>query len=1389
MSNSFTRIKELSPEQRDLLLRRLVHAKKQEGEPEKLTRFKHDGAAGAPLSFAQERQWFLDRLNPGDPAFNITGSLRLVGNLSLPALQKTFDAIVRRHDTLRANFSAPAGDPVQTIRPPAPVNMNVVDLSHLDAASREAETRRLYAEETARGFDLANDPLLRVRLLRLGDPEHFLIFAMHHIVSDGWSIGVLLEEMARLYTTFVEGKKADLPDLPVSYADFAAWQRRRLRDWALEHSLAFWRKQLEEPPLVLELRPDRLLHSSALSAERDLAGAISERLVGKKLKQDLEALCRREDCTMFVTLLTAFMVLLMRCSAREDILIGSPVSGRIRVETEGLVGLFLNTLALRAWLPAELSFREAIALVRKTVLDGLAHHEVPFERVVQETDPERSSASHPLFETFFNFTPSPPRVLELPGLRASFEAPVGMRSEFSLVLYVTEWEGTLELKALYQCARYSQLRMDCFMEQLESILHQVVSDSERRLGSLDLSTALSQRLLPDPAKPLDRPEQIPVTVSIAEWIARTPDKPAVVQGDAILTYAQLGGAMDALARRLRAAGLKPGDVVAVRGPRSPGFVACMAGALRAGGVLMNLSVDLPTRRQHQMMQQSGARFLFQVGPQRNEDDGPGEMPGLVIITVDALGGLNGGRAPANDSDVEGPSAAGHAPAYIFFTSGSTGTPKAVRGTHQGLAHFLAWQRQTFDVGPADRCAQLTGLSFDVVLRDVFLPLTSGAVLVLPPDGDSGGASMVRWLEQERITLLHTVPSVAETWLLDLKPGVPLSSLKHTFFAGEPLTAALVERWRQAFPEAGEIVNLYGPTETTLAKCFYRVPAQPRAGIQPIGRPLPQTQILVLTPQRTVCGIGEPGEIAVRTPFRSLGYLDAAEENARRFIANPFSGDADDRLYLTGDRGAYCADGMIEFLGRLDHQVKLHGVRIEPAEVAATLQSCPEVATCAVVAREDTPGAPVLVAYVVLRRGVSESTRRLREFLRQRLPAPMVPSRFVILDSLPLTPNQKLDRDRLPAPGGTRPNLESSYTAPRDVTELRLTQIWEDLLNVRPVGVTDNFFDLGGHSLLSLRLLVKIEQSLGTKLPLATLFESPTIEHLAAVTRRQNREQSQVVSLWSADHRLKLFLVHTGGGTVLNYVPLVRHLAPEVPVYGIQALGLDGEGEPQHDLVQMAADYVAKMRELQPEGPYLLAGHSLGGIIAFEMARQLDEAGAPVALLAMFDSILARGPEDDISGHDADARVLAEAATTIGRFVGKEVELSPDALRTLSTEARIDYVLDLLARRDALAFDGAAALVRNLLTVSRAHLVARRAYRPAVSPVPITLFRARDARPSDHAAADADVAIRQSLGWSAVSTHPVGVRWVAGDHVTMMNEPHAGGLAQNFGISLSEALRS
>jgi amino acid adenylation domain-containing protein len=1018
-------LRNLSPEQRDLLLRKLKPKKKADG-PQARDR----DAGDAPLSFAQEREWFRNRLFP-EVAHNISGALRLDGNLSMEALQAACDGVLRRHEALRTTFHAPDGTPVQRIAPASPVPIDVIDL----AGPRHdvSEWRRHYAEEVTRTFDLTRDRLLRVTLLRLAAGAHVLLLTIHHIVSDGWSIGVLIAEFSELYSASVQAREPALPPLTIQYADFALWQRDRTKGDTLDDGLSYWREQLQDPPRPLALEPDRIAHGAA-AAERDHEGASRVTRMDPSLKRGLEELSRVEGTTLFVTLLTAFFVLLMRCTGVEDLLAGSPVSGRTRVETEGLIGLLLNTLALRARLARDMTFREAMSVVRTTVLGALDHADVPIERVVRDLGLDRSANMQPLYETIFNFPPATPRRIELAGLSVHVEDAPALIEEFSTQLLVSDYDGTLELDLRYRKQRYTDARMAAFLDQYVSVLQQITRDAGRRIESLDLTTASSRTLLPDPTRPLDQPAQTPVPHLIAGWIARTPNAIAVQQGKEAITFAQFGTAMTAIANLLCERGLEPGQVAAIFGDRSPGLIAAMAGTLLAGGVLLTLSPDLPEQRRRLMIAEASARFLLNVGNSEMATDS------IEALSIDA----HLRDVAAADDDLARHLATTHQRAYIFFTSGSTGTPKGVVGTHAGLAHWLAWQRDTFGVGTLDRCGQLTGLSFDVVLRDVFLPLTSGATLVLPEPADTAsGADTLRWLERERISLLHTVPAVADLWLRDKPAGVALRNLRRLFFAGEPLTATLVARWREAFPESAEIINIYGPTETTLAKCFYRVPASLRAGVQPLGAALPQTQVLVLTEEHALCGIGEPGQIAIRTPFRTLGYLNAPDENRKRFIANPFLHDPDDVIYLSGDRGAYGADGLLEFRGRVDHQVKVRGVRVEPGEVTAVLQNSPDVASCAVIARDDDGNGPVLVAYVVLQKNEREDVGRLQDFLAQRLPAAMVPTAFVFLDTLPLTPNQKLDRDRLPPPSRIRMTAEIRYVAPRDTTELQLVQIWEE----------------------------------------------------------------------------------------------------------------------------------------------------------------------------------------------------------------------------------------------------------------------------------------------------------------------------------------------------------
>jgi amino acid adenylation domain-containing protein len=697
--------------------------------------------------------------------------------------------------------------------------------------------------------------------------------------------------------------------------------------------------------------------------------------------------------------------------------------------------------------------------------------------------------------------------VNLPGLTTENLAFVEAQSKFDLTLYSRDRGDDIHFNLVYRTDLFTESWVRCFLQQYSWLLAQIVDAPEQRVGSYSLVTNESREFLPDPAAVIEEPLQRLVTEIFFSWAQKSPLQTAVSQGEHSWTYEQLAERADAIGRFLKHTGLKTGDVVAVYGRRSAGLVASMLGTLVSGGALLLIDCQLPDERKRLMLKEARARSLLLVGvddkdwldaAQATESFSIESMTGAVIDADSSL----------NLKTVSLPKVSPEDPAYLFFTSGTTGTPKAVLGCHKGLSHFLCWQRETFGIEASDRIAQLTNISFDPVLRDVFLPLTSGATVCLPED-DLEDGDRIEWLQRERISVLHIVPSLANAWLSCATRPCALNHLRWVFFTGEPLTDTLVRQWRSTCLSSGEIVNLYGPTETTLVKCFYRVPAEPRPGIQPVGLPIPGAQALVLAHNKQLCGINEPGEIVIRTPFRTLGYMDS-EESAGRFLRNPFREDPEDVVYFTGDAGRYRSDGMLEILGRIDDQVKVRGVRVEPAEVTAILSQHPFVKDCIVVGKKNAHGETCLVAYVViLQDGSTTTAAQLRSYLLGRLPVAIVPSMIVLLDALPLAPNGKVDRNALPEPDHAR-QTGDSFSAPRSDLEKVLAGIWAEVLKLEKIGVHDNFFDAGGHSLLAIRVLSRVTQAFHLTIPLKVLFESPTVAEMAEVIE-QNQARTAMPS--------------------------------------------------------------------------------------------------------------------------------------------------------------------------------------------------------------------------------------------------------------------------------------
>ena len=1208
--------------------------------------------------------------------------------------------------------------------------------------------------------------------MRLDERTWRFVWTFHHMLLDGWSMAPLLRDLFALYAIERTGEEAALePVRP--YRDYIAWLGRQ--DLAAAEQA--WRRALagftDPTPLALprpavpvdaaEEEPGRLLaHLSAAATD------------------GLKAFARRHQLTLNTVMQGCWALLLGRYAGEDDVVFGIVTSGRSAPlpGIHGMVGLFLNTLPVRVAMPAGERLASWLQRLQEEQAELRQYDHTP---LVQVQSWSEVPAGRPLFESLFAFENYPidesVREQAGPGLEIG-AVEMLEKTNFPLHLIVSVQEQ-VRLRVFFDRRRFAEAAVERLLRHFEalcaSLLASAGSLSDPRLEDLSLLGAEDHRLLADPAAVLPEPTFPPVARLFLDRAAAAPDTVALCQGGTVWSYAGLRRRALAIARHLADHGVAPGEIVAVTSPPSLDLIATLLGVLIARGAFLILDRKLPAARRRLLAERSGARHLVRLdgdGSGAESWDGLDEESvsgiSLVWLDPDVLAGFEADGAP--EPADPGPDD----PAYVFFTSGTTGTPKAILGRQRGLAHFVSWQRDAFEIAAGDRVAQLTGLAFDVVLRDIFLPLVSGATLCLPDDGDRSPERMLPWLAEEAITALHTVPSLASVWLDAVPEGLRLSSLRWVFFAGEPLTDHLVRRWRAELAPQGGVVNLYGPTETTLAKCFYRVPDPPAPGVQPVGAAIPSAQALVLAGGRR-CAVGEAGEIVIRTPFRSLGYLAASEEDHRRFRPNPFRDDAGDLLYFTGDRGRYRADGVLEILGRLDDQVKIRGMRVEPGEVRAALLRQDGVRECAVVAREDSPGNKRLVAYVVPADTAGFDVTEARHILRRELPDYMVPAAIMVLAALPLTPNGKLDRRALPVPEGARADHLGRYVAPRDRTEVELVAIWEDLLGVSPIGVGDDFFELGGHSLLAMRLVSVVQDRFGCNLPLATLLAPGTIEDFAALLQRDggSRFTSPVVPLHASGSRPRFFCVHPGGGGVLCYRDLAQRLGPEQPFFAFQARGLDGAPVPEETRMEdLARSYVEAMRLIQPTGPYLLGGWSFGGKIAFEMARQLEAAGERCAALVLLD---APAPGALAIREDVD---LVALAGEVGLAVDEQ------ELQQVAPEARFDYLAERATAGGALQID--TEQLRRLFAVYRAHHQASLTYEPGMYAGEVVILRARERLNDKYPGLTAGA---PDFGWGRYCSEPPTVLPVPGNHLTMVRPPHVETLAAVLGRVLAGVAES
>jgi amino acid adenylation domain-containing protein len=1409
-----SRIAALSPAKRALF--ELELKKKSARARGEATIRRRPNQESSPLSFAQQRLWFMNQLEPASPIYNESRAIRLRGSLDVESLQKSLDRIVARHDVLRTNFIALDGNPQQTITDSRAVELPVIDLRSCRGIDRESEAHRLLTDVIRRPFDLSRDLLLRVLLLRLAEEEHILLFVQHHIASDGWSTSIFWRELTALYEAFTSGRPDPLSELPIQYADYALWQRDRLSGETLESQLAYWIKQLENLA-PLQLTPDR-----ARPGAHDYAGDRQTFLIPQEVTDGLRRLSRDEGVTLFMTLLAAFQTLLHRYTGQNDIAVGSPIAGRTHPEVEGLIGFFVNTLVLRAEVSGHLTFRQFLARVREVAWGAYQHQELPFEKLVAELQPDRDLGRNPLFQVIFAFQNVPRQTMALPGLEVSQVEVDSGTTKFDLALFMWEEHEGLRGRVQYSTALFDADTIERLLGHFETMLLGIVTDPDHRLSDLPLLTEREkhQSLVEWNNTATAYPNDARIHELFEEQVEKSPEAIAVVFEKEQLSYRELNERANQLANHLSKAGVGRETLVSICIERSTALIVGLLGILKAGGTYVPLDPVYPKERLAFMLEDTRTpvlltqeRFIEDRGLKIEDSDfrslrprsGQASImdPRLKVICLDR------DRENIAHESMENPSNGGTAEdlAYVMYTSGSTGQPKGVEIPHRGVSRLLFGGTYA-RLDAEQTLLQLAPISFDASTFEIWGALLRGGKCVLYSGRVPSAGEVGDLIHKHKVTTLWLTASLFNA-LIDEAPAT-LSEIKQLLIGGEVLSVSHVRRGLALLPHT-EIINGYGPTESTTFACCYSIPKhlEETAGPIPIGRPIGNTQVYVLDRDLNPSPVGVPGEIYIGGDGLARGYLNQPELTAEQFIPNPFAERPGARLYKTGDLARYSRDGNIEFLGRMDNQVKIRGYRIELGEIESVLIQHPTVHEAVVLVREEgaagdpstevTPSAPEglstgystslrtgkqLIAYVVAGQDSIPSTHELRSFISQKLPEYMVPSGFVVLNSLPLMPNGKLDRKALPGLDPSCVDGQIVYVAPRTAPEKTLALIWAKVLGVERVGIHDNFFDLGGHSLLAVRLFAQIEKVSGKNLPLSTLFRAPTVEQLAVFLSEEKPASrwSSLFPIQTKGSKFPFFWVH--GEASDAFVP--RYLGSDQPVYGLRHQSEDGSPALYKSVDKIAAHYLDEIRMVQPNGPYHIGGYCFGGMVAFEMAQQLKKQHQEIALLVLLEPSNPANWKFSTS-HDGHLPRPKNSAP-----IGKEIQRHWQNLTTVRTKDKSIY---LLHRSSGKIIDTAVTLfrpVKRLLQPLIWHLYlalgypippslrspytlnvyhkAMKNYVPKVYRGRLTLFARKEHFRAVHA-------------WKMLTVGDVDILEIPGNHQNVLIEPHMRVWAEELKSSL------
>ncbi len=1310
-------------------------------------------AAGSvlPLTAAQKQLWLHNQLAPDTPLYNEPLTVRRLGTLDTAALERSLTEIVRRHDAWRTIFPVQEGQPVLVVQPPFEVRLPQIDLRSLPQAERAAAAHNLAAEDARLPFDLATGPLFRARLVHLDDEEHCLFITLHHLIFDGFSgYRVFLPELAALYEAFSQGKSSPIPELDFQFADYALWQQEWERGDELEDRLRYWKRQLAGAPPVLELPVARTRPGS-----QAFVGAMHSLQLPAALSEDLRRLGRQAGATLFMTLLAAFKVLLHRYSGQEDILIGSNTAGRNCPGSEKLLGYFLNTVVLRSDLSGNPTFLQLLERVRKVTLDALAHDGVPLDRIVAELQPQRDANRHPFFQVLFSLEP-PPTSSE-PGWDLTCIDVETRTSKFELCLVLDDRPDGLLCRFIYSTAWFDADTISRMAGHWQTLLEAVAADPGRKISEFPILTqterhqVLVERNETGQAKPQKRVDE-----SFAAQAQRTPDAIAVQCGKQRLSYGELDQRADRLAGVLQSMGVGPERTVALCLDRSLEMIVGILAVLKAGGAYVPLDPTYPPERLELMLADCEASVLLTQSSL--------ELPRLsrrirtVLLDSDSW-------QKTNSESTELRNAAGFDNlAYIIYTSGSTGAPKGVQVTNGNLAHSNQARVQYYK-NPVGSFLLLSSYAFDSSVAGIFHSLTTGGTLVIPPaEFRWQPEELARLVSDHQISHLLTFPSLYGE-LLDHAQPSQIASLQTVIVAGEACPRQLVSEHYRIVPRAS-LFNEYGPTEATVWSSVYECEPGEGDGTVPIGRPIANTRLYVLDRAGQLVPSLVPGELYIGGDGITRGYWKRPELTQASFVPDPFAADPAAKLYRTGDMVRSRPDGNLEFLGRLDQQVKIRGLRIELGEVEAMLAQHPDVREAVVVTSTNGSGELQLAAYVATREEFHTSSNELRVFLKSRLPAYMVPSAFHLRRSLPRTPNGKVDRARLHLSDNLPDEVSAAQiNPPRNDVERRLLAIWQDVLKTDTQDVTADFFALGGHSLLAAQLLAGIEKEFGRSLSLAFVFQAPTVEQMAESLSNagQSLRDRAIVPIQPNGSKPPLFWIRGGP----RFRLLAQKLGLDQPFFGLDLPYTDGSKLPvPYRFEDIAGLLVQAMQEAQPQGPYYVAGLCVNAVLAYEVARQLVDQGEEVALLALFD------------GHN---QAYYKNPFSDGRYSGR-IKYHLSNLLQLDARETPAYMLDRLdeARRKIqrvawqLTSERKAGATGN--TDDIVHPAFHR-YDPKPYPGKMLLLQSNDWPEGPY--------FDFRLGWNHLAAGGIEFHWIPGDHPSMFTEPNVNLVAEKLRLHLAQ----